>query len=83
MKYVGEFRYLSIMHNLFAMDKRTGRFISPFEEFRDLFWRPIRYVEKRKMNIGDRKFFEMIKREKQDCIMLPEMSVADWNRRKK
>ena len=69
----------SLMKLLFALDSETGRFLSPFEEFRDLFWRPIPYFEKRKIRMDDRRFLRLIGEDIENCRMFPEMQMARWN----
>ena len=72
----------SVMQMIFALDSKTGKFLSPFEEFRDVYWRPLPYVERRKIRMGDRKFLKLIEKEKNKCEMFPEMQLTQWSREK-
>ena len=69
----------SIIGKIFALDSKTGYFINPFEEFKDLFGNP--YVEKKTVKISDREFFKLIT-EYGNCQMFPEMEMTDWNRKR-
>ena len=77
--YVRNCHESSAMKLLFALDSSSGRFLSPFEEFRDLFWRPLPYVERRKIRMGDVKFLKMFDEQIDQCEMFTEMQLARWN----
>ena len=77
--FVRRCHHSTLMLLLFALDSETGRFMSPFEEFRDLFWRPIPYFEKRKIRMGDKRFLKLIGEDIENCMMFPEMQMARWN----
>ena len=72
----------SVMQMIFVLDSKTGKFLSPFEEFRDVYWRPLPYVERRKIRMGDKKFLRMIEDGKRKCELFPEMQIIQWSMEK-
>ncbi len=77
--FVRRFHQNFLMHVLFALDRKTGHFLSPFEEFRDLFWRPLPYVERRRIRMGNARFLKMFDGQIDRCEMFAEMQLIEWN----
>lgn len=78
-QFVRNYHQAPLMRILFALDPASGKFLSPFEEFRDIYWRPVPYVENRKVNLDDEQLFRLIGEDKKDCEMYMEMQMAEWN----
>lgn len=77
--------FSSIVGHIFALSRTEPCFVNPVMEFPELvdidYARKFAGLDELIVTMDDEKFFQMVQKTK--CILLPEMKMCEWNRKKK